>query len=125
MMARRSRQEKKQKNHNKIKLSDAERGAADAITNEVSKPSFNKQQRKEIQTAIEQGIARYKREHKSKARDYDKALKQQLKQYQSGDDDVETLSDKEPPKTLLSYLPWLLLVISWAGFVVYLGLDRQ
>ncbi len=109
-MAKRSRQEKKQK----ARLSEKEKNDASAITQDVSKPSFDKQQRREVQQAIELGIERYKRQHKSKARDFDKAQKKQKKQLVVTD--VKALPEK---KRIFNGLPWALLVISWLGFIVF------
>ncbi|NRB40276.1 MAG: DUF2956 family protein [Pseudomonadales bacterium] len=120
-MAKRSRQEKKSKIKDKAKLSTEEKAAALAIVKDVSKPAFTKQQRKDVQQAIEQGIERYKRQHKAKARDYDKALKNQRKQEQRQalvEDDVE-----EPTSSVfVQVLPWALLVLSWVGFAAFIVL---
>lgn len=120
-MAKRSRQEKKNKVQDKAKLSAEEKAAALAIVNDVSKPSFNKQQRKDVQQAIEQGIERYKRQHKAKARDFDKALKNQRKQEQrlQVEDDVSIVSGSDTLKTVL---PWGLLLLSWLAFAAFVFL---
>lgn len=116
-MAKRSRQEKKNKVQDKAKLSATEKAAALAIVEDVSKPSFTKQQRKDVQQAIEQGIERYKRQHKAKARDFDKALKNQRKQEQRLQEDEEiTTPTRYEFKTLI---PWGLLLISWLAFAAF------
>ena len=111
-MANRSRAQKKSKVNNKAKLSEQEKAAALAIVEDVSKPGFNKQQRKEVQQAIEQGIERYKRQHKAKARDVDKALKKQKNKPV-----VEAVNEPGAEKPF--YLPWALLALSWLGFAIY------
>ena len=125
-MAGRSRQEKKSKGKaqnkagDKVKLSAEEKAAAESIVNDVSKAGFNKQQRKEVQSAIEQGIERYKRQHKSKARDYDKALKKQRKQVEA--DQSQEVESGEGSLALSVILPWALLLLSWAVFTAFIAL---
>jgi len=112
-MANRSRQEKKNKPP-KAKLSEQAQADASAIADQVSKPSFNKQQRKEVHQAIQQGIERYKQQHSAKARNVDKQRKKYTKQLASPEVVEQELAS---PSKLVIILPWLLLVLSWCGFV--------
>ena len=112
-MANRSRQEKKNKPA-KAQLSEQAQTDAQAITDQVSKPSFNKQQRKEVHQAIQQGIERYKQQHSAKARNVDKQRKKYTKQLAS----TEIVDQEVAGSSQLAVaLPWLLLVLSWCGFV--------
>lgn len=120
-MAKRSRQEKKSKVANnskktpqeKVKLSPQAKADALHIVNDVSKPSFNKQQRKEVQQAIELGIERYRREHKAKARDVDKLLKKAKSAAV-----IETAPAKDAKNDYSGKLAWGLLILSWVAFLV-------
>lgn len=121
-MAKRSRQEKKSKSANKPKISVEMANDASRITKNVSKPSFDKQQRKEIQKAIEAGIAQYRREYSAKQRTQDKQAKKSS----------TTISESEAEKSqntgqtgLLSYLPWGLLFLSWGIFAAYIFANGQ
>ena len=111
-MAKRSRQEKKQKLA-KPQLSEQAQADAQAITEQVCKPSFNKQQRKEVHLAIQQGIERYKQQHSAKARSVDKQRKKLAKQA-AGTELVE--QELTSPSKWPVIVPWLLLVLSWCGF---------
>ena len=111
-MAKRSRQEKKNKPP-KAKLSAQAQLDAQAITEQVCKPSFSKQQRKEVHQAIQQGIERYKQQHSAKARSVDKQRKKYAKQ-QVADKVAEP--ELMVPRRWPIVLPWLLLMLSWAGF---------
>lgn len=108
-MAKRSRQEKKLA---KPKLSEQAQADAQAITEQVCKPSFNKQQRKEVHQAVQQGIERYKQQHSAKARSVDKQRKKYTKQLKA--DVVE--QEVSTPSRWPVILPWLLLALSWCGF---------
>ncbi len=118
-MAGRSRQEKKNKSANKSKVSVEIRNESAEITQQVVKPGMAKQQRKEVQKAIEAGIALYKKQHSSKQRDYNKQGKKALASLQQ--QNSQTTKEVEPlaSKIINSWLPWGLLVLSWIGFLVF------
>ncbi|WP_144212521.1 DUF2956 domain-containing protein [Shewanella donghaensis] len=87
------------------------------VAKATQKPSQTKEQTKLIAQGIEKGIAEYKKQHKVKARDKDKLRKQTLKaKNQLNDNDVEEVAE---PQTSTAYLPWGLLIASWAGFIGY------
>ncbi|WP_076538809.1 DUF2956 domain-containing protein [Shewanella sp. UCD-KL21] len=80
----------------------------------TQKPSQTKEQTKLIAQGIEKGIAEYKKLQKAKAREKDKQRKQNLKaKHQPMNDDVE----QPLPQSQKSYLPWVLLIASWVGFI--------
>lgn len=117
-MAKRSRQEKK---HGAKAQSAAQSNAqeAKAISDNVSKPGFDKAQRKEVQKAIEAGIAQYKRQFNNKQRNYDKQAKKAIKAL----DEIESNEPEIQQDTQAHYsmlTPWVLLLLSWLGFGVYL-----
>lgn len=118
-MARRSRQEKK--HGAKAKQGEANLASeAQAIAANVSKPSFDKAQRKEVQKAIEAGIAQYKRQFNAKQRSYDKQAKKAMKALdQAQQQPVEDEAEVEFRST--AGLAWGLLALSWLFFLgVYL-----
>ncbi|SIN98205.1 DUF2956 domain-containing protein [Salinivibrio sp. ES.052] len=95
------------------------------VARATQKPGQTKAQTKLIAQGIEKGIAQYKKEQKAKAREQDKARK---KQQQKPSDAAhvnasQTPIDSTPAPAGLdksySSLPWLLLVISWIGFIGY------
>lgn len=94
------------------------------IAKATQKPGQTKEQTKLISQGIEKGIALYKKQQKEKARQADKAKKkvQRAKQTQQADvdDSVETTVLKSTESTNSALIPWVLLVVSWVGFVVYL-----
>lgn len=114
-MAKRSRAEKKD---NKPKLSDEAKSKAQEITNNVVPVGFTKQQRREVQQAIEKGLDKIRTETKMKNRERDKKhkkLQQQLSQV-----DVNTDTTEAPPnKTSIATLPWSLLAATWLVIAAY------
>ena len=122
-MAKRSRQEKKSKTGNKPKLTGQTHEEALAITNNVVKPGYTKQQRKEIQKAIEAGIAQFKREYGAKQRDYNKQGKKAIASLNSEKADVVDVADVNAVFNI-AYLPWILLVLSWLAFAAFLVFDK-
>ncbi|GAD89048.1 hypothetical protein VHA01S_014_00730 [Vibrio halioticoli NBRC 102217] len=91
------------------------------VAKATQKPGQTKEQTKLIAQGIEKGIAEYKKRQKQKSRDADKLKKQNLKKKQqqlstpdntpSAQDNVSTAKSNR--------LPWVLLVISWVGFIAY------
>jgi len=117
-MAKRSRVEKKS---NKPKLSDEAQGKVQEITNAVVPVGFSKQQRREVQQAIEKGLDKIRTETASKNRDRDKKHKKLLKQLANKDGNTDT-TEVPLNKTSTSILPWLLLAATWLGIAAYLFL---
>lgn len=83
------------------------------------KPGQTKEQTKLIAQGIQKGIEQYKKQHKAKVREQDKQRKKRTaavdEQLAPGEWAVATTSRG-------SWLPWLLLILSWLGFGVYLWL---
>lgn len=91
------------------------------IAKGIQKPGQTKEQTKLINQGIEKGIAQYKQLQKSKSRDADKARKLAIKAKQKADAELieETVEENEGSR-FIAYLPWGLLILSWAGFISYL-----
>lgn len=92
---------------------------AENIAKATQKPGQTKAQTKLIAQGIEKGIALYKKQQKEKARQADKAKKKAQKHQQPLP--VEPINElptqeKSPQSTRL---PWMLLILSWLGFVLY------
>ena len=86
------------------------------IAKATQKPGQTKEQTKLIAQGIEKGIAEYKKRQKSKARDRDKLRKQELKTKQRQRQEAD--SEHQPSTTKqANILPWLLLALSWIGFI--------
>jgi len=83
----------------------------------TQKPGQTKEQTKLIAQGIEKGIAEYKKQQSKKLRELDKQRKQKLKhQENERNKTAEVEYDNHPNKPL----PWILLVLSWTGFVAYI-----
>ncbi|MBY6198848.1 DUF2956 domain-containing protein [Vibrio hangzhouensis] len=89
------------------------------IAKATQKPGQTKEQTKLIAQGIEKGIAQYKKQQKEKKRQADKAQKKQRREKQQVQQTSlpETSVAETTPNR--SMLPWLLLGISWAGFIAY------
>ncbi len=99
-------------------ISNETKNEALKIAKATQKPGQNKEQTKLIAQGIEKGIAEYKKQQKSKARDRDKARKQEIKAKQREADSAH--SEVSPNSISPSKLPWVVLILSWIGFAGYL-----
>lgn len=85
------------------------------IARATQKPGQTKEQTKLIAQGIQKGISQYKKQFKAKSRELDKRRTKTLQ--------VPHSSTIDPAITTVykqHWLPWTLLVISWAGFLGYL-----
>ncbi len=90
------------------------------IAKGIQKPGQTKEQTKLISQGIEKGIALYKQQQKAKAREADKLRKQELKAKQKADAEMaEEIIEEVKGSGFSRYLPWGLLILSWAGFVAF------
>ena len=84
-------------------------------------PGQTKEQTQLIALGIQKGIAEYKRQQKAKQREADRLRKKQRQQMTSGDDGTTDESDNgvetgyETPGRTMNWLPWSLLLLSWAA----------
>lgn len=92
---------------------------AQQIANGTKKPGQTKDQTKLIAQGIEKGIAEYKKQHKAKLRQQDKQKKQALKASLASSTTEDDSENQQPTNPKGAFVPWVLLVISWAGFIAY------
>ncbi|MEH6557019.1 MAG: DUF2956 family protein [Oceanicoccus sp.] len=117
-MTNRSRAEKKV---NKSKLSTEAEAKVQVITNRVVPVSFTKQQRKEVQQAIENGMATLRNQTKSNNRDRDKKVKKLQTQLEIQSHLVTDTDNQKVGKAVPNVvIPWSLLVLSWLFFAAYI-----
>ncbi|EAT13901.1 DUF2956 domain-containing protein [Bermanella marisrubri] len=103
---------------NKNQQSDKTQQEAKQIANGIKKLGQTKEQTKLVTQGIAKGIELYKKQQKAKARELDKAQKKAAKaQQQETTEEVQTESVSSKYSALL---PWVLLGLSWAGFLSYL-----
>jgi hypothetical protein len=97
------------------------------IAKGIQKPGQNKEQTKLISQGIEKGIAQYKQLQKAKSRESDKQRKQALKAKEKTNAELSAgtieETEEEEGSRFLTYLPWGLLILSWAGFVAFQTLN--
>ncbi len=108
----------------KVVPSEQTQQEAMKIAKATQKPGQTKEQTKLIAQGIEKGIALYKKQQKERNRQADKAKKkvQKAKQAITGEAKVEAATIVEPQSTSSekpSILPWMLLIVSWVGFITY------
>ena len=117
-MAKRTRADKK---ISKPQLSTEALAQAQTITNTVVPVSFSKQQRKEVQQAIERGMATIRTQANNKSRERDKKIKQLQKQLAAKGEGSATATAAIHSKPHFgAMLAWALLVLTWVGLAVYL-----
>jgi len=107
----------KYKNHQPV--SSKTINDADKIARAIQKPNQTKEQTKLIAQGIQKGIAEYKKQQKNKARELDKLKKKITRKQQNniikeGETETESHCKK-------SWLPWVLLIISWLGMALFLA----
>jgi hypothetical protein len=86
----------------------------------IQKPNQTKEQTKLISQGIEKGIAEYKKQQGKKSRERDKTKKSLLKEKANLEKQALSNTDQIQSKNkILPHLPWVLLGLSWAGFIFY------
>jgi len=99
------------------KASNETQEQALAVAKSIKKTGQTKEQTKLIAKGIEKGISEYKKQQKVKSRQRDKFKKQQAK---SKTQENTTLEPEVVPSfDFKNSLPWVLLALSWLGFIVY------
>ena len=98
-------------------LSEKNKDDAMKIARGTQKPGQNKEQTKLIAQGIQKGIEIYKKKQSVKARELDKKLNKVSALRASHETSTEQMV--EPVVVKGNKLPWVLLVLSWFGFVVY------
>jgi hypothetical protein len=103
----------------KNKVSPEVEAQAMRMAKSIQKVGQTKEQTKLIAQGIEKGVAEYKKQQGKKLREIDKQRKQKTKQREQGS--TETI-EEEPANNSMQPLPWILLALSWLGFVAYIFL---
>lgn len=98
----------------KQNVSQETQDEAMAMAKKVQKPGQTKEQTKLIALGIQKGIAEYKKQAKNKQRAADKAKKKKTVETVTAQSEEQKNTSVANPK-----LPWLLLAVSWAGFIGY------
>lgn len=96
------------------------REEAHRIAKATQRPGQTKEQTRLISQGIEKGIEQYKKQQKAKAREQDKQRKKERRQQE---DETSTEDPGSPGiRHRVPWLPWLLLLATWAGIGAYFGL---
>lgn len=104
--------------HNYQKPSQQTQEEAMKIARGIQRPAQTKEQTKLIAQGIQKGIELYKKQQNEKARDLNKKLKKVSRQKPQ----LAESDDHEIPETVVdgqSWLPWLLLGLTWSGIGIY------
>ncbi len=84
----------------------------------TQRPGQTKEQTKLIAQGIQKGIELYKKQQKERSRELNKKLKQVSGQLKLPDQ--KQVAPEETVVYRQHWMPWVLLVSSWASFIVYL-----
>jgi len=103
-------------------VSEKSKDDAMKIARGTQKPGQTKEQTKLIAQGIQKGIELYKKKQNEKARELDKKLNKVSALRSSLEASTEHVVETEVVKT--NKLPWVLLVLSWLGFVAYVVLVK-
>ncbi|MFT6123249.1 MAG: hypothetical protein ACJASG_001780 [Oleiphilaceae bacterium] len=103
----------------KIKVSPEVEAQAMKMAKGTQKAGQTKEQTKMVSQGIEKGIAEYKKQQGKKLREIDKQRKQKIKQREN---ETTEIVEEAPTSNLMQPLPWILLTLSWLGFVAYITL---
>jgi len=97
------------------KISKEMQEQAMKVAKGTQRQNQTKEQTKLISQGIEKGIAEYKKQQNKKSRERDKIRKAKLKATVDKIDTIEVVQPKS------NKLPWILLALSWAGFIFWLN----
>lgn len=106
------------KNKAKAKVSPETISESMKMAKATQREGQTKEQTKLIALGIQKGIDLYKKQQKSKARELDKKLRKVRDTQHANSDDEEDVQSSSDENTS-SKLPWVLLALSWIGFIVY------
>lgn len=90
------------------------------VARATQRPGQTKEQTKLIAQGIQKGIEQYKKQQSAKARELDKRLKKVRHQHVG--QAHEPVSTEIVTRYRQSKLAWVLLGLSWIGFVLYLAI---
>ncbi|WP_020680843.1 DUF2956 domain-containing protein [Marinobacterium rhizophilum] len=89
------------------------------VARATQQPGQTKEQTKLIAKGIQRGIDEYKKQHKARARELNKQIKQVKAQGKAHDPDSATQPLPEGKSSGAGRLPWVLLVLSWLLFAAF------
>ena len=87
------------------------------IAKGIQKPGQTKEQTKLIAQGIQKGIAEYKKQQKTKAKELDKLKKKLTQQQNIAPADKPIIEQK---KCKNQWLAWVLLLLSWMAIAIYI-----
>jgi len=104
------------------KISKQARAEALKIARGTQRPGQKKEQTKLIAQGVEKGIAEFRKREKAKARERDKLRKKVPKKPNSIQPQAEQTQDVQTKRSAIrsAWVPWLLLLASWAYFLIQL-----
>ncbi len=102
----------------KNKVSEQTKDDAMKIARGTQKPGQTKEQTKLIAQGIQKGIEQYKKKHSEKKRELDKKLKKVSVSRPLSESSTDNAF--KPVVVEHNKLPWVLLILSWLGFVAYI-----
>ena len=88
----------------------------------IQRPGQTKEQTKLIAQGIQKGIEQYKKKHNEKTRELDKKLKKGSPSKSLPESSID--NSVEPTMVKHNKLPWILLALSWLGFIAYIVTGR-
>lgn len=108
----------------KKKMSEETREEGMRIAQSTQRPGQTKEQTKLIAQGIQRGIDLYKKQQKAKARELDRKLKQVERSERASTPTTEEAGTNEisDPPQRTSWLPWILLALTWLGIGAYFAL---
>ncbi len=106
------------RNKSDIKPSEKTVEEAIQIAKATQRPGQKKAETQLIAQGIEKGITLYKKQQKVKARAADKAKKQEAHSKSRAKDKMDSV-ELQVTETKTSVLPWVLLALSWVGFIAF------
>jgi hypothetical protein len=106
----------------KNKVTEKSKDEAIKIAKATQKPGQTKEQTKLIAQGVQKGIEQYKKQYKAKSRELDKKLNK-ISAKESLSETV-TNNELELDEVKQHKLPWILLILSWFGFVIYIVMNK-
>ncbi len=117
------------KNHKLEKISPETQVEALKTAKAMQRPGQTKEQTKLIAQGIEKGIHHYKKQQKAKSRELNKKTQKTSSQKatlaEKSINKKNNTSHQTTRSTRQPALPWILLLLSWAGFATYIFSTNQ
>jgi len=106
------------KNNKYQKVSPQTQDDAMKVAKATQRPGQTKEQTKLIAQGVEKGINHYKKQQKEKSRELNRKLQKASKVIEGATSETATNIQSDIVYKQ-SIVPWVLLVLSWVGIVVY------